>query len=90
MREQNIPAASTFNSLVEAEAGVAAALQTNARLVADWMAKGATGRLRVTAGFSGGSVLPSGASTPVNGTGVRIILQGDGRGGWYVLTGYPE
>jgi hypothetical protein len=89
VREQRIPAASTFNSLAEAEAAVGGALQTNASRVANWVAGGARGRLTLDAAFSGGSVLARGASTAANATGVRVILQGNGSGGWHVLTGFP-
>ena len=43
----------------------------------------------VNAPFSGGSVLVRGASSPAAGTGVRVVLQGNGSGAYHVLTGFP-
>src|SRR5690606_32003946 len=71
-----LPAASTFNSLAQAEGAVGSALQANASQVSNWVAAGARGRLVVNAPFSGGSVLVRGASSPAAGTGVRVVLQG--------------
>jgi len=84
-----LPAASTFNSLAQAEGAVGSALQANASQVSNWVAAGARGRLVVNALFSGGSVLVRGASSPVAGTGVRVVLQGNGGGAYHVLTGFP-
>ncbi len=88
-REPRLPAASTFNSSAEAGAAVGGALQTNAARVANWVAAGARGRLPLNAPFSGGSVLVRGATDATVGTGVRVILQGNGNREWYILTGYP-
>jgi hypothetical protein len=76
-----LPAASTFNSLAQAEGAVGSALQANASQVSKWVAAGAGGRLVIDAPFSGGSVLMQGATSPVAGTGVRVVLQGNGSGG---------
>jgi len=61
----------------------------NASQVSNWVAAGARGRLVVNAPFSGGSVLVRGASSPSAGTGVRVVLQGNGSGAYHVLTGFP-
>ena len=88
-RESRIPSASTFISFKEAVAAVETAFRSNATRVEDWVAGGARGRLVLNAGFTGGLVLSRGAAGTSVGTGVRLVLVGNGRGGWYVLTGFP-
>jgi RHS repeat-associated protein len=82
-------AASTFASEAEAESGVATALNANGAKVASWASSGANGRLVLDAPFSGGMVLQRGAASSIQGSGVRVILQGDGAGGFHILTGFP-
>jgi RHS repeat-associated protein len=84
-----LPAASTFNSLAQAESAVGSALQANTSQISNWVGAGARGRLVVEAPFSGGSVLVQGATAPVTGTGVRVVLQGNGSGAYHILTGFP-
>jgi RHS repeat-associated protein len=86
---QPIPAASTFNTFTEAVGAVGDALRLHAARVADWIRLGARGRMVLDAPFAGGSVLARGAAVPAPGTGVRVVLQGNGHGGWHVLTGFP-
>lgn len=73
----------------EAEQAVAGALSQNAEQIAAWVSRGANGRLTVNARFSGGQVLARGATETVQGTGVRLVLQGDGAGSYHILTGFP-
>jgi len=80
---------STFATRAEAEAAVAGALDANAASLSAWTASGAKGRLVLDAPFSGGSVLQRGATASVPGTGVRVVLQGNGSGAYSILTGYP-
>ena len=87
--EPRISAASTFATRAEAEAGVSAAFDTNAARINSWASGGANGRLPLNAPFSGGTVLPRGGAAATQGTGVRVILQGNGSGGYHVLTGFP-
>jgi len=87
--QRGIRAASTFLNQAEAEAAVANALAANAEEVASWMASGANGRLPLNIPFSGGRVLQRGASVSTPGTGARIVLEGNGRGGYNILTSYP-
>jgi len=87
--QPRIPAASTFMSQAEAEAGVSTVLGTRAGQLSDWVSKGASGRLVLEAPFVGGQVLLRGASAPVAGSGVRIILEGTGGGAWRIVTGHP-
>ncbi len=82
-------AVSSFGSTDEAAAAVTAALQQNQAKVDDWLATGAIDKLRMDASFSGGTVMKRGSSDIVVGTGAKVVLKGDGRGGWYVLTGFP-
>jgi RHS repeat-associated protein len=82
-------AASTFANRAEAEAAIAGALDANAAELADWISAGANGRLELEGSFSGGSVLQRGASGTVPGNGLRVVLQGNGSGGYFILTGFP-
>ena len=87
--QPGIPAASTFASLAEAEAGVSAVLGARAGQLSSWVSAGAQGRLVLEAPFAGGQVLLRGASTPVAGTGVRLVLEGRGGEAWRIVTGFP-
>ena len=87
--QRGISAASTFATRAEAEAAVAGAFDANAANVSAWTASGANGRLVLNAPFSGGSVLQRGAAAATPGTGVRVVLQGNGSGGYNILTGFP-
>jgi hypothetical protein len=89
LREPHLKAASTFATLEEAIAATRTAIQANAGEIARWVSSGADGRMIIRAAFRGGSVLARGASDPAVGTGVRIILQGNGGGLWHILTGHP-
>lgn len=83
-----LPVVSSFGNADEAASAVSSTFQQNRAAIDAWLANGANGTLKLDAPFSGGTVLErGGALTP--GTGVRVVLRGDGEGGWYVLTGYP-
>ncbi|ORV34102.1 hypothetical protein AWB99_00105 [Mycolicibacterium confluentis] len=81
--------ASSFNNLDEAAAAVGSVLQRHQQEIAEWLSSGADLYLRLDAPFNGGSVLVRGDTEAVPGTGVKVVLKGDGNGGWYVLTGFP-
>jgi hypothetical protein len=87
--QPRIPAASTFLSRGEAEAGASTVLDARAEDLSAWVSGGARGRLVLDAPFSGGMVLERGASAATSGSGVRLVLQGNGSGSWYILTGFP-
>ncbi len=84
-----LKAVSSFETADEAAAAVSAALQHNQRAVDRWIAEGAIDKLRLDAKFSGGMVMERDASEALVGTHVKLVLKGDGTGGWYVLTGFP-
>jgi len=84
----NINVASSFRTLAEAEAAAGAALSSNASAVSAWVQAGATGRLAVTGPFSGGLVRVAGGYS-AEATGARFVLQGNGAGGYHILTGFP-
>jgi trimeric autotransporter adhesin len=90
-KEPKIPRASTFNSAAEAQRAVDAALQANSDRVAEWVSKGAKGKLLppLEAPFVGGSIVDRGATAAYAGKNVRVILKGVGDGTWFVLTGFP-
>ncbi|MEO1171622.1 MAG: RNase A-like domain-containing protein, partial [Myxococcota bacterium] len=80
---------STFNSELEASRAVRQALRENSLKVAEWLAGSPDDILRIkTSSFEGGTVL-SRSGKMRSGQGARIILLGDGAGGWIVYTGYP-
>ena len=83
-----IPRASTFGSLAEAEGAAAAVLTQNSSAIAAWTASGANGKLAIDAAFSGGTVLERTSEVTV-GTAARLVLRGNGAGGFFVLTGFP-
>jgi len=87
--QPGIPTASTFATRAEAEAAVSAAFDVNGANVSAWINTGANGRLVLNAPSSGGLVLQRGATAAVPGTGIRVVLQGNGSGGYFILTGFP-
>ena len=87
--QRGITAASSFTTRAEAEAAVAGAFDANAVAVSAWTSSGANGRFVLNAPFSGGLVLQRGAAAASPGTGVRVVLQGNGSGGYHTLTGFP-
>ncbi|NOR99678.1 RNase A-like domain-containing protein [Mycobacteroides abscessus] len=84
-----LPVVSSFGTTDEAAAAVSSALQRNQQVIDEWLSNGAVRYLELDAPFSGGAVLERGSAETVVGTGVRVVLKGDGNGGWYVLTGFP-
>ncbi|MBY0287314.1 MAG: hypothetical protein K2X52_09205 [Mycobacteriaceae bacterium] len=84
-----LPLVSSFSTADEAAAAVSTALQGNQQAIDEWLSSGAVRYLELDAPFNGGAVLERGSAEGVAGTGVRVVLKGDGNGGWYVLTGFP-
>ena len=84
-----LPVVSSFGTADEAASAVSAALQHNRQIIDEWISSGAVGKVELDAPFVGGEVLRRGAAEAVAGSGVRVVLKGDGAGGWYVLTGFP-
>jgi len=87
LAKETITAASTFADWNEARKGIGAAFLANEDTLGKWIKDGARGTLTIDAPFSGGRVLERGAKSTVTGTGVRVILQGDGAGKFSILTG---
>lgn len=91
--EPKISAASTFNTLAEAQKAVQAALTARATELGNWVAAGAHRDLVLQTVFNGGTVLqrvPAGQTpVPMVGTGVTVVLRGAGNGTYFLLTGYP-
>lgn len=81
---------STFSTADEAAAAVTSTLQYNPELLTEWVNNGAPRKLELEAPFNGGTILERGAAETVTGTTVKVVLRGDGNGGWYVLTGFPQ
>lgn len=90
MESSGLQTVSTFATSDEAASAVSAALRENQDLLNSWVAEGAPRKLELDAPFDGGSVLVQGATEAVTGSTVRVVLKGDGNGGWYVLTGFPK
>ncbi|CAN5525413.1 hypothetical protein BH09ACT7_BH09ACT7_56370 [soil metagenome] len=80
---------STFLSTDEASAAVGSALRHNQQTIEDWVSDGAEGKIDLDAPFTGGELLHRGTAETIAGSGVRVVLKGDGTGGWYLLTGFP-
>ncbi|MCV7254639.1 hypothetical protein H7J86_20970 [Mycobacterium hackensackense] len=83
-------AASTFGSLEEASAAANAVLEYNAAVIESWVQGGAIGRLQLDAPFNGGLIIMRNTEDVVAGTAARLVLVGDGAGGFRVLTGFPK
>ncbi|WP_234794278.1 RNase A-like domain-containing protein [Mycolicibacterium flavescens] len=90
MESSGLQTVSTFATSDEAASAVSAAIRENQDLLNSWVAEGAPRKLELDAPFDGGSVLVQGATEAVTGSTVRVVLKGDGNGGWYVLTGFPK
>lgn len=90
MESSGLQTVSTFATSDEAASAVSAALRENQDLLNSWAAEGAPRKLELDAPFDGGAVLVEGATEAVTGSTVRVVLKGDGNGGWYVLTGFPK
>ncbi|WP_171054969.1 RNase A-like domain-containing protein [Mycobacterium sp. DBP42] len=84
-----LPVVSSFDTADQAASAVSSALQHNQQTLDEWISNGAVGKLELDAPFSGGEVLRRGADEAMEGNGVRVVLKGDGTGGWHVLTGFP-
>ena len=87
--QPRIPAASTFLTRTEAEAGVSVVLDANAAQVSSWISSGAQGQIVIRGPFSGGLVLQRGAASATSGSEVVVVLRGTGGGAWRIVTGYP-
>lgn len=90
MESSGLQTVSTFATSDEAASAVSAALRENQDVLNSWIAEGAPRKLELEAPFDGGAVLVQGATEAVTGSTVRVVLKGDGNGGWYVLTGFPK
>ena len=90
MESSGLTTVSTFATADEAASAVSTALRENREILNSWIAEGAPRKLELDAPFVGGAVLEQGATEIVTGSTVRVVLKGDGNGGWYVLTGFPK
>ena len=79
---------STFLSRREAESAVSGVLRARGSEVASWIEHGGKGTLNLEGPFKGGLVLRRGSAACVEGRSVRVVLKGNGAGGWYVFTSY--
>jgi hypothetical protein len=79
---------STFVSVDEAGSAVNTALRHNQAALDHWIANGASKTRILTAPFDGGELLVRGAVESIPGRTVKLVLKGDGMGGWHILTGY--
>jgi hypothetical protein len=86
--EPRIDEASTFVSRAEAEAAMSSVMALRSVDIQAWVAKGAKGVQPFDGAFTGGSVLLRGASATIVGSQARVVLQGNGRGDFFILTGY--
>ena len=84
----NVTVASSFATRAEAEAAGSAVLGQNAGAITGWTQAGAAGRLPVSGAFSGGTVRVLGGYS-AEATKATFVLQGNGAGGFFILTGFP-
>lgn len=89
-REPGKDQMSTFVSEIEARRAVQKAIRENAVKIAEWEANSTTKRLELDTRFLGGRVLERGEKSSRAGRSVRVVLRGDGVGGWIVRTAYPQ
>ncbi|MEM6275065.1 MAG: RNase A-like domain-containing protein [Myxococcota bacterium] len=89
-REPGKDQVSTFVSEKEVRSAVQKAIRENAVKIAEWEAKSTTKKLELDARFLGGRVLQRGQKWSRAGRSVRVVLRGDGAGGWIVRTAYPQ
>ncbi|MGV9798775.1 RNase A-like domain-containing protein [Mycobacterium sp. NPDC003449] len=76
-----LPVVSSFGTADEAASAVSTALQHNHQVVDEWISNGAVGKIELDAPFGGGEVLRRGTTEAEAGSGVRVVLKGDGTGG---------
>lgn len=94
LAEERISSASTYTDKETAERCVAAALAQNHERVQGWLH--GTDDTRMTLDFNGDAAHPIGRTVHRNATQskpvhrAKIVLAKDGRGGFFVLTTYPE
>jgi hypothetical protein len=86
--KKKLTVTSSFSNRAEAEAALSSVVDAKAAEFDKWVADGAKGHLTLQAPFTGGTVLPRGG-TASTGTHARFVLQSDGQGGFYILTGFP-
>jgi hypothetical protein len=86
--EPRLKYASTFESRAEAEAAISSVMAQRSAAIQEWVASGAKGIEPFEGGFAGGFILVRGASETIPGSRARVVLRGDGRGDFFILTGY--
>jgi hypothetical protein len=84
----NLTVASSFTTRAEAEAARSAVMGQNVGAISSWTQAGAAGRLTVSGQFSGGTIRVLGGYS-ADATGATFVLQGNGSGGFFTLTGFP-
>jgi hypothetical protein len=87
--EPKLTYASTFESEQQAEEMVSSVMRQRSQEIADWAAQGAKGKRAFDGVAAGGRVMERGVPGSVAGTGARVVLKGDGKGGYFILTGFP-
>ena len=86
--EPKLNEVSTFASQAEAEAAMSSVMAQRSADIQEWVAKGAKRVRSFEGAFTGGSVLLRGAPATIVGSRALVVLQGDGRGDFIILTGY--
>ena len=84
-----MPAASTFLNITEAEMAVGRLMKANSSQISSWLSSGANRTLKLEGSFTGGNVLQRGSTSITTGSGMRVILKGNGQGNYHLLTGFP-
>jgi hypothetical protein len=88
LADEGMKMASSFASRAEAEGATCSVMNQNATKTSDWLLAGAKGKLELDGSFSGGLIRVLGGYDAA-GTSARIVLRGNGSGGYFILTGFP-
>jgi RHS repeat-associated protein len=92
LRTSNVPASSTFFDEEGAERMVALTISSQRPAIQAWLRQNPTyNRAFVYRGTTViGQLVKRGSTRVEQVTNVRVVLRGDGRGGYYIRTAYPE
>ncbi len=87
-----LSSSSTFTNATTAGQAISGAMMQNSAEITAWTAAGAKGSLPLT--YTGSSILgrgfERGSSAVINSSNANVILRGNGKGAWGVLTAYPK
>lgn len=89
VKEPDRTVVSTFTERAEAERAASKVLDDNADKIDDWLKSGSKNKKAFKTSFEGGRVLKRGDDAVKTGKEAILVLKPDGKGGFFILTGYP-